>query len=42
MLALDGVMLTEPLDYIELSALARPACGARAISGACSICRRAA
>jgi hypothetical protein len=42
MLALDGVILTEPLGYVELSAPARPACGACTINGACSICRRAA
>jgi hypothetical protein len=41
-LALDGVRLTEPLGYVELSALARPARGACAINSACSICRRAA
>jgi hypothetical protein len=41
-LALDGVRLTEPLGYVELSALARPARGACAIDGACSISRRAA
>jgi hypothetical protein len=41
-LALDGVRLTEPLGYVELSAPAHPARGACAINGACSICRRAA